>query len=134
MVLHVNAEEAFKETRYIYALDSQFDYAGKISFTKESITIKYTKPKTQNITYKKHDEDMKKAYFFTILNAIHVNDEQMMVEFFTLQKKPEVNLLLPNDMLSDFIQKVEFKRNGKELQYLKIYMQNNDWILIETIQ
>jgi hypothetical protein len=134
LALHVNADEAFKETRYIYALDSEFNYSGKISFTKESITIQYNKPKKQNITYNKDDDDIKKAYFFTILNAIHGNDERMMLEFFTKKKELGVSVLFPNDMLSDFIQKVEYKKSGKELKFLKIYMQNDDWILIETLR
>lgn len=134
IALHVNASELFKESRYIYAIDNILYYEGKISFEDEKITILYTSPKHESITYLKDDESRQKKAFFLILNSIYSSDIDSLKEYFKVERADLKTVLIPLGVFSDSIQKVEFKKSHKELEYLLIKMQNKDWIKIETIR
>lgn len=133
LVLHVSADERFKESRYIYAIDKELYYEGSIRFLEDAVHIDYEKPKKESITYSKDDAIAQKRYFFTFLQAIYGQDEALLQEFFEIKKESEKTILVPNERVQDYIKQVEFKKSGKRLDFLKIMMQNDDWILIETL-
>ena len=133
LLLSLNADEKFKESRYIYAIEKQIHYEGAISFTEDLIEITYEKPKKENISYSRDDTLAYKRYFFTLLKAIYSEDETLLEEFFEIQKESQKTILLPKERAQDYIKKVEFKKSKKGLDFLKIMMQNSDWILIETL-
>lgn len=125
---------SFQETRYIYAIDETLDFQGDISFFEEYIRIKYTEPKEQSVVYAKDDAIEQKRYFFSILKAIHSDDKVALRAFFDKKKAGEKTLLLPLDIVEEHIQKVEFIKKDKSLKYIKIFMQNKDWIKIEILE
>lgn len=124
----------FKEKRYIYAVDKTLFFEGNITFLPKSIHIEYTKPKEQNLTYSSDDEQIQKRYFFTLLHAIYENDESLLNEFFQTKTKDDITTLLPLEKVQEYIKKVVYKKVGNHLEFLKIFMQNDDRIEIETLQ
>lgn len=132
LALGLYAGEFFKESRYIYAIDKTILFEGEIFFEKNSIEIDYAKPKKEKVVYLINDENPLKRNYFLILQAIYHDDMNSLKEFFELKKKDFKTLLVPKGMLSEYIKTVEFKKRNKDLDYLKIQMQNNDWIKIET--
>lgn len=134
IVLHVNASELFKESRYIYAIDRVLHYEGKINFGEEKVTILYTSPKQESIIYLKEDENRQKKVLFLILDSIYNDDMDSLEGYFKVEKISSKTLLVPLGTLGDYIKNVEFKKSYKELDYLMIKMQNEDWIKIETIR
>ncbi len=134
LALHVNAGELFKESRYIYAIDKTLEYEGEITFKKSSVEIAYTKPKEEKIIYLEDDENRQKRAYFMILKAIYSEDITLLKEFFEMKEEESKTLLLPFGVLGDYMRQVEFKKVGRDLEYLKIQMQNEDWIEIETIR
>lgn len=133
LVLYVNASERFKESRYVYAIDKEIHYEGSISFLKNVIQIDYEKPKKESISYSKDDATAQKRHFFTLLKAIYSGDETLLGEFFKIKKEGGKTILIPKEIVQDYIKQVEFKKSGTKLDFLKIMMKNNDWILIETL-
>jgi|LGOV01.1.fsa_nt_gb hypothetical protein len=133
LALHVNAGELFKESRYIYAIDKTLFYEGEITFLNTSIEIAYTKPKKEKVIYLEDDENLQKRNYYLILKAIYSDDTTSLKEFFEMKYVGVKTQLLPKGILSEYMKKVEFKKQDKSLEYLKIEMQNEDWIEIETI-
>jgi len=133
IALYAYAGEHFKESRYIYAIDKQNSYEGEISFLKNSIQIDYTKPQKETITYAKDDEDYVKKSYYLILSAVYNDNENVLKEYFEVKKQNQVNVLEPLGFLSDYIHQITFKKSDGKLDFLKIQMQNDDWILIETV-
>lgn len=132
LALHVNAAESFKELRYIYSLDKTIEYEGEISFNTNSIDINYTKPQIQSISYTEDEEDIVKQSFYLILKSIYQDNISLLEEFFELRVEGDKTLLYPHEMLSDFIQKVEYKKVKEHLEFLYIFLQNSDRIEIES--
>lgn len=128
------AGEFFKETRYIYAIDQTIEYEGEITFKEGEIRIFYMKPQVQNISYFEEDEDPIKQSFFLILRSIREGNDGLLEEFFEAKKEEDKTVLLPQGILKDFIKKVEYKKDGKKLEFLQIQMQNDDRIKIETVR
>ncbi|WP_024954798.1 hypothetical protein [Sulfurospirillum arcachonense] len=134
LVLHVNANESFKETRYIYAIDKKIEFQGSITFLEKSIDIVYTKPKEEKVTYLKEDENLQRKTFYMILQAIHSSNEALLNEYFEIKKIQTKEVLTPVGILRDYIREVEYKKEENILEFIKIQMQNDDWILIETLR
>jgi hypothetical protein len=123
----------FKELRYLYAVDKHISFEGNITFSPQSIEIKYTKPKAQTIKYRADDEQREKRYFFMLLSAIHNDNKGFLEEFFKVKKKNRFVYLSPLEKTKAYIKKVIYKKEGLDLKSLKIFMQNKDRIEIETL-
>ena len=127
------ASESFKETRYIYSVDKEIHYEGEITFAQDSIKIEYTKPTHQIIEYLSEDENAQKKYFYLIVKSIHDDNSVLLNDFFTESTDGKATTLLPKELIGDFIKKVRFKKDKNSLDFLQIYMKNEDWIKIETV-
>lgn len=127
------ASESFKETRYIYSIDKEIYYEGEITFAKESIKIEYTKPTHQSIEYFSEDKNAQKKYFYLILKSIHDEDTVLLNDFFIESEDGNVTTLLPKELIGDYIKQVRFKKDENTIEFLQIYMKNDDWIKIETL-
>jgi hypothetical protein len=128
------ASESFKETRYIYSIDKEIHYEGEITFAQDSIKIEYTKPTHQIIDYSSEDENAQKKYFYLIVKSIHDDNQVLLNDFFSESADGNATMLLPKELLGDFIKKVRFKKDKNSLEFLQIYMKNDDWIKIETLR
>ena len=126
--------EAFKETRYMYALDATFTYEGTITFADDKVLIAYTHPRQEVIEYLKNDADMRKATFFLILQAIHGENEDLLEQLFMRTQKKEHRVFLPREPIDDVIREIEVTKDQQGVHVIKISLQNDDWIRIETIR
>lgn len=122
----------FQETRYIYSIDKEIFYEGTITFVENYIEIDYKKPKEERVIYSQDDEVVQKRYFFTILKAIESADETLLSEFFYINNELKRVILLPKDLVQEYIKEVVYEKEDDKLKFLKITMQNKDWINIET--
>lgn len=133
LIVPIFASECFLEKRYIYAIDQEFSYEGCISVFDEEIKIRYSKPKQVDISYLLHSQNVEERYFFTIFQALYMQDNKKLQKYFKIQKYDNVFILTPIESFKQFLQKIEYKVSKGNLEEIHIVMQNGDWIKIETI-
>ncbi len=138
----------FEEEKYISALQTSVFSNGTIQFTNEFIKITYPQKdkgytfyndfilvtsgeNTQEILY---EDNIELTVLYTLFNSIYTNNNQELEEYFDINSKREFITLLPKDYLSNIIDKIEYQKNDKSLNFLKIYFLNEDWIKIEEIK
>ncbi len=134
---------AFKETRYLYALDKTLTLEGFITFGEENIVIEYTKPNTKVLTYFEdklsiQDENGYEMidtqqmpslhYFFMIIQAVHTQNTPALEMFFETQN----GILIPKGVAAEVLEKVEIHYVGDTLHSLHVAMKNGDRIDIEV--
>lgn len=135
---------SFKEERYIEALDNSVFKKGHIELTTQYIDIKYSHNKR---TYRyengnvytlvnnekkqiSKEKSMVLTIFFSLVKSIYANETKELENFFIIKKTSEEILLKPKKDIRPFISKIIYRKKEK-LDYLKIYLPNNDWINIE---
>lgn len=132
----------FKEERYLYALDNSIYKKGYIEFKENSIKTWYKNNK--ETLYFKNDKlykiiDTKQIelnniaakIYFLILEGVFHNNSNVIDKFFIQKKQNDLISLTPKEIISKYMQKVEYKKDKEKLIFLKIYLHNNDRIIIE---
>ncbi len=132
----------FKEERYLYALDNSIYKKGYIEFKQNSIktwyennkeTLYFNNDKLYKIIDKEQIElnNIAAKIYFLILEGIFHNNSNVIDKFFTQRKQNNLIILSPKEIISKYMQKVEYKKHKEKLIFLKIYLHNNDRIIIE---
>lgn len=136
----------FRENRYIYALDKTVVKTGVIASSKDSLTIAYDKSGQkllydgESLTIANHkgtkvidlNKDIVTKLFFVLLQAIFHDDKKQLKQFFTIESRGSQRILYPRELASGHITKIIYKKSNK-LDYLHIYLKNQDRISIEQI-
>ena len=144
MSLALSNEVKFNETKYINAVDLEVSKKGILVFDKNFTKLSYEKEETSfkfrvdNIlqikgdkeTILSYDENLELSIFSTLINAIYKNDLEKLEEFFEIKKEKEEIVLIPNDYISNVIDKIEYRKTSKNLDFLNIYFTNEDRINI----
>lgn len=137
----------FQEVKYIYALDQELQTKGTIEINEDSIILKYTNSsqvvkyddsfihiinnnETQKIT---HDENIEYALFFSLIKGVFQNNTSLLSNNFTIKKTKDTTTLIPNEYLANAIEKIEYKKPNKILEYLTIFFLNQDTIKIKQL-
>ena len=134
----------FTETRYSDALNKKINFEGTISFTKDTIKIKYPKEKkslklkNNNLTYTEDGDEVKLEdtqtqkiiQYFKILILIHNSNKDEIQNIFTTTNNGNKSILIPTTSLSNYIKKVELIKKENELKQIQLFLQNNDYIMI----
>jgi hypothetical protein len=142
------SETNFKETRYISAFDiEQYKY-GNISTKDQILTLTYTKPKSETITYYKDKLVIKntnstKKYTFSkypnlqymglLLKAILNNQYTLLDELFIIKKDKNITTIQAKSIINNTITSIEVIKQKTIIKTIIIYMSNKDKITIETI-
>lgn len=136
----------FEEKRYIYALNSTIIKKGEIDASKDDLTIRYSSG-GQKLIYTKNrltitgqgktkvidlDKDIVTKLFFVVLHAIFRDDREQLMRFFTIESKGTQRILYPKELASKRIVKIIYQKSDK-LDYLHIYLKNQDRISIEQV-
>jgi len=134
----------FTELRYSDAIGKTIELKGQISFLKNGLEIFY--PKTQRaliyedeeLVYEVEGEDVELGmvqsqqimHYFEVLILLHSGDESALKEMFDVDKNNGFIKLTPKASLKNYIQKIELLKTNEILEYVKLFMQNNDTIMI----
>lgn len=138
-------EIAFKESKYISALQSVITKAGTLNIDNSFILLKYPlenleikfgenniiKEKDKLTQTLQYEDNIELSIFSKIIKSIFFDKSEELNEYFTLEKNKDLTTLIPNDYISNVIEKIEYKKNASKLIFLKIYFINEDWINIE---
>lgn len=136
----------FQEVKYIDALGTQTKKFGTIEFNEEFIKSSYKNSdevllfKEETLFIKKGEQtqeidlnrDMPKKIYFSILEAIYLDDLSNLELYFEIKKENSEITLSPKSVVAKYVKEIKFKKTSK-LDFLKIYMLNNDRIEIEQI-
>lgn len=76
---------------------------------------------------------MELTIFSKLIKGIYRNQQEELTEYFEITNENEKTILVPNEYLSNAIQKIEYKKIEEKLEFLKIYFSNEDWINIVQI-
>lgn len=134
----------FTELRYSDAIGKTIELQGQITFSKDGLSILYPKSKRalkyfdDTLLYELNNEVveldfMQQQYmiqYFEILILLHNGDESSLGSEFDINKKQEVIVLTPKGTLKNYINKIELFKENKLLEYVKLYLNNNDSIMI----
>lgn len=147
LCLFANDASAFKETRYLYALDKNITLEGFITFGEQNIIIEYTKPESKVLTYFEEkltiqDQNGYKVidaqsmmpsmnYFFMIIKAVHDENNVLLNSFFEAKTEGEETLLSPKGVASEVLEEVRIIRQATKLKSLHVKIKNGDRITIE---
>jgi len=137
---------SFKEERYIDALENSVFKKGHITLNSKNIELKYNHSSTtyryeegsiytiigNKQTLVPQEQTMVLNIFFTLLKSIYSNNTTPLEAFFSIEEHSNHTQLTPKKNLLTYISRIEYKKN-ESLDYLKIYLPNNDWITIEPI-
>ncbi|MDB2562667.1 hypothetical protein N9X61_03590 [Sulfurimonas sp.] len=148
LVIYISASFAdtfhFKELRYSNAIDKAIEIEGQIRFMKNGLKIFYPQGlksiKYQNdiIVYKEDNQETELgigqqrqlASYFDILILLHQGNESAYKDMFEVSKRDLIVTLEPTGMLEDYIKKIETFREKEMLKEVKIFLQNDDYIVI----
>ena len=137
-------EVKFNETKYVDAVDLEVMKKGtlvfdkeftKLSYSNDSTSFKFQKENILRITDGKetilsYEENLELTIFSTLINAIYKDDLEKLTEYFTIKKENQIIILKPNDYISNVIDKIEYQKTLKNLDFLKIYFTSEDRIEI----
>jgi outer membrane lipoprotein-sorting protein len=134
----------FSELRYSDAIGKSSQLDGKIEFTKDGLNIEYPK-KRKKLVYDgkgvllfqddkkvelKEQQERYMMQYFEILKMLHKGDESELKEEFEIEKKEYKILLRPTSTLKYYINFIELTEENKILNYIKLFLKNNDTITI----
>ena len=134
----------FSELRYSDATGRYSQVDGKIEFTKEGLNIEYPK-KSKRLVYDgesvtllqdakeialKEQQERYMMQYFEILKMLHEGDESELKEEFEVEKKEYKTLLKPTSTLKYYINSIELTKENNILNYVKLFLKNNDTITI----
>jgi hypothetical protein len=134
----------FSELRYSDALNRYSQLDGRIEFTQDGLNILYPKQKKeleyngQDVIIKEGKKELdlpsqQKQYmmqYFEILKMLHAGDEAELRDEFTIQKEHYKTVLYPIGNLKYYIKSIELTKEKGLLNYVKLFLKNNDTITI----
>lgn len=136
----------FEEEKYIEVLDDTIIKKGTLEFTDTQIKLQYKNSNRiliygeDTLIIKINDEiqeldlnnQLALKTVFLLIEAIHKNDLELLKEFFIINKKQNIYTLNPKEILQNYIEMVEFKKN-KTLDYITIHMTNGNKTTIREV-
>ncbi|MDA3909687.1 MAG: hypothetical protein PF437_11430 [Sulfurimonas sp.] len=134
----------FTELRYSDAIDRYTQLEGKISFHKDGLNISYPKSarelnyKDDTLVYYENGKkvslpDMqvsKMIQYFNILSLLHNGDESELADMFEIENQANKKILKPLGAIKNYINYIELRKEDTRLQYIKLFLKNNDTISI----
>ncbi len=135
----------FIEHKYYASLNKTLSKKGVITFSDKKTSIRYDKESKyieydgkylfshQGSKVKKVNLDSKPAVkmFFMLFESVYFNRTKALENYFTLQKKQGVTILLPKKSIARYINMMQYKKRKQKLLFLKINLANGDRIHIE---
>jgi len=138
----------FTETKYLSALDIDMSKYGTMNFKNNILSLKYTKPTQEIITYYEdklvlendnseiteysYKEYPQIEYFGLLLKSIVSNQYENLENMFTMEIKENKRTLTAKSSVSGTIDYLEVLHKNKKLSSIIFYMTNKDRITIET--
>lgn len=132
----------FKEERIMQALNHSIIKKGHIEFDKNSVVLQYEND-NNHFSFKNNQlvqlpeniviENQASLIYFTLLQAIFNEDMQTLEYYFNVSKKEKVYQLSPKSLIANYIEAIEFIKNGIQLKQLIIFLKNSDRIIIEPL-
>lgn len=134
----------FQEEKFISSLQTSVYKNGLININENNIEVKYSNNgkyfifNDENIIEKNSDEEKILTYeenleltiFSKIIRSIYQDKTYELKEYFEIKNEDKKIVLIPNEYISNAINKIEYEKNNTELKFLKIYFTNEDWINI----
>lgn len=134
----------FEEEKYISAVQMNTYKNGTIEINEDSIVLAYPesnisfsfnkdniiKRKNQDEEILKYEDNLELTIFSKIIGSIYRDQTDDLEEYFEIKKDKNLVVLLPNDYISNVINKIEYNKKDSKLEFLKIYFTNEDWINI----
>lgn len=134
----------FTESRYSDATGNSTIFKGEIGFLGDGVKIYYPKTdrfieyENDTLRYTQDGEEvelssMRASYimkYFDILILVHNGDEDTFKKMFSITKKAGLSILTPTGDMKKYISHLELSKEDKELKFIKLYLKNDDHILI----
>jgi len=134
----------FKEEKYVSALQTSVYKYGNINIQANKIIVSYKNPNSSYIFYEdyfilkdknkeqklNYDEKVELSLFYKLITLIYQDRQYDIQEFFQLKEDDGNIILIPNEYISNTIDKIEYKKEQNRLKFLKIYFKNEDYIKI----
>jgi len=134
----------FKEEKYVSALQTSVYKYGNINIQVNKIIVSYKNPNSSYIFYEdyfilkdknkeqklNYDEKVELSLFYKLITLIYQDRQDDIQEFFQLKEDDGNIILIPNEYISNTIEKIEYKKEQNRLKFLKIYFKNEDYIKI----
>ncbi len=135
---------SFSELRYSDAIGKSILLNGEIEFFESGLSILYPKKdvlieyKDDSLLYKESGEEIELndmqvkqiIQYFDILILLHFGDASDYSDMFEVTQKDDISYLVPMGMVKNYIKKIEMLKENKKLNYVKLFLQNNDYITI----
>ena len=141
--------ETFKETRYVSALDFSRELIGKINLKDDILSIVYSKPSKETITYHPNkitilnqdnqtteytfEQYPQAQYMGLIIKAIINNNYNSLDNFFKIKNQKSTIMLEAKPIIYDRINFIEITKKQKNVEKIFMDMSNKDTITIEII-
>ena len=134
----------FSETRYSDAFDESVTLNGEISFLPEGLSIKYNNSdkalhyENGDLNYLQNGESVeiseeeaaRVVQYFEIIILLYSGDEESLHREFSVTKEKDKLVLTPLNEMKNYINKIELKKEDKQLKVLKLFLSNSDNITI----
>lgn len=146
-LLNLNASIInFEEEKYIEVIDNTVTKKGTLEFKDNKIKLQY-KNSDKILIYSddtlliKTDEETQELdlnnqlalkAIFLLIEAIYKNDIALLEEFFIIKKDQSIYTLNPKEILQNYIEVVELKKD-KKLDYITIQMTNGNKTTIREV-
>jgi len=134
----------FSEERYSDAVEHTTKLEGEIKFTKNGLVIKYPQKK-QLIEYKdekilflqdskiqelKETQASNMMRYFDMLIMLHADEQGDLEENFDIKTEGAKTFLEPLGSIKYYIDHIELIKKHNELKHVKLFLKNDDYIII----
>lgn len=134
----------FTELRYSDAIDRYTQLEGKITFNTDGLNISYPQSarkldyKDDTLVYYENGKEVslpdmqasKMMQYFDILSLLHNGDESELEDMFEIENESNRKILKPLGSIKNYINYIELRKEDNRLQFIKLFLQNNDTISI----
>ncbi len=134
----------FEEEKYIASLQSSVYKKGSLKIEANSIGVEYIDSNKSYVLYDdyiivrenateqrfSYDDKIELNIFAKLINLVYKDKKDGANDFFTLKKDGDLVVLTPKGKVSQYIEKIEYKKVQNRLVFLKISFLNDEWINI----
>ncbi len=134
----------FTELRYSDAINRFTQLEGKISFNTDGLNISYEQNareidyKNGVLLYYENGKEVslpdmqasKMMQYFDTLSLLHQGDESELEAMFEIENQANIKILKPLGVIKNYINFIELRKYENKLQYIKLFLKNNDTISI----